>query len=361
MSSGSRAAAWRLRQAVGLVAAFALGGLGLVVATPGGVRGVGVVAADQTFRFTGAGAGRYMWTLESGRPAAGSGVVRERSLQIERSELLEASVAPGLATGDVVPADATIAELASGRADLRVIELMAGRAQITAERALLLAGGRPEAIEAARRGVDLAQAKAAEVRASLERMRALIGTGAVSDEEVQAAELADTAAVRAVAVATSLADAAEKPARAEEIAAIDARLAAADARVAEVEAQVEGRHVRTPIRGVVEVGGDALVRVYDLDPVYVRVGLPVAARADVRPGGHARFQSSGAPGRRFDGEVAEVAESIAFDSAGNGILYVTIEVANPDHALSAGMVGTAEMDHDRAWLGRLATLTGSRQ
>lgn len=353
----SRAWAWRLRQLAGLAALGLLVAMGFATATWAPVRAPATVAASQTFRVIGDEPGHYAWTLESGRPPGGPGLLRQRALEFDRSEVIELSVPATLATGQAVAQDQVVAELGSERASRRLEQLHAQRDGLEAERALLVAGGRPEAIAAADRQVAVAQAKHDEDHAAFERLQSLAGTGAVSAEDLRASELRDESGARDVELARARLAEARVPPRPEEIAHMDARLAALDAQLGDTESRLSEQRVKTPIAGIVEVGGDALVRVYDVDPVYVRAALPESARARIVAGASVAFRSPALPGRAFTGRVAEIGESVSAGRGGQPVFYVTAEVANPDLALREGMSGSVELRED-GWSGRLTELTG---
>lgn len=335
-----------VRLAAGIAALAALAGLAWTHSDFRQVTGAATVDAGKTFTVTEVEPGRFAWRLESGRPAMGSGVTAESSLEVGRSELNQVRVADHLSTGDRVQVGDVLVELGSSRADSLLADLTGQRARLVADRDLLVAGGRAETIAAAKEGVAVAEARLAEERTVLARLQALSGNAGVAQAEVDAAR--DRVATRQseVVAARALVRTAQLPARPEELAALDARLVSVDAKLAEAQARLDSQRITAPIAGVVELGGPSLLRVYALDPVFVRGMLPETARSTLRPGAHLSWRTPSLPERVFSATVAEVAESTA-SLDGHAMVYVSAEVSNAELALRPGMAGTLVVDGER--------------
>ena len=342
-----------LRRLAGMVALSVLLALALVVGSVRTVRAPAVVGADQTFSVVALEPGRYAWTLESGRSPIGAGMVSQRSLETERSEVIEVAVPAAVSSGQAVQQEQIVAELGSQRTARRLEEVLAEKDGLEAQRDLLVSGGRPEAIATAERGVAVASARQSEAQAAYDRLNRLAGSGAVSAEDLRQAELELATEARQVELARALATAARSPARPEELMAIDAQLSGAEARISEILALLDDQQVKSPIAGLAEVGGDSLVRVYDLDPVYARAAVRERDRAHLVEGGKVVFRAS-ATGARFEGRVAAIADSVALTPGGEPVFYVTAEIPNPTLALRAGMSGSVEF-HEDGLAGRLAS------
>lgn len=334
-----------LRRLAGILALVVLVVLAALVGSVRTVRVSAVVAADQTFSVVALEPGRYAWTLERGRSPIGAGLVSQRSLETERAEVIEVTVPASVSSGQAVQQDQIVAELGSQRTARRLEEQLAEKDALEAQRELLVAGGRPEAITTAERGVAVATARQSEAAAAFERLNRLSGSGAVSVDDLRRAELALATETRQVELARAQTAAARFPARPEELMAIDARLAAAEARIAETLALLDDQQVKSPIAGLAEVGGDSLVRVYDLDPVYARAAVRERDRAHLVEGARVVFRAS-ATGARFEGRVAAIADSVALSAGGEPVFYVTAEIPNPTRQLRAGMSGSLEVQED---------------
>ncbi len=335
----------RAQRSAGAIALLLLLVTTLLVARVSPVRAPAVVAADQTFSVSSPALGRYAWRLESGRAPQSGGFVSERSLQSERSEIIDVSVPASVTTGRAVQVNEVVAELDSQRTLRRMEEQAQAREVLVAERELIVAGGRPEAIAAAERAVAVSEARRSEAEAALRRLAPLVDSGAVSVADLDKARLLTDTRTQEVALARASVAEVRNPPRAEELAALDAQLAAVDSRITEIATLLDNQQVRSPIAGVAEVGGEMLVRVYDLDPVFLHVAVSEVDLARVSEGDEATFASS-ALGTTFKGRVAEVASSVAIGIDGKPVILVTVEVPNPGRRLRAGMTGVVEFTHE---------------
>jgi HlyD family secretion protein len=327
------------RLVAGLAAMVALAGLAWSHSDFRQVSGAAVVDAGKTFTVTEIEPGRFSWRLDSGRPAMGPGVSAESSIEVARSELTVLRVPDDLNTGDQVRVGDVVVEIGSSTADALVGDLTAQRARLVADKDLLLAGGRAETVAAAKQGVTVAEARLVEEQTVLKRLQGLVGNAGVAQAEVDAAR--DRVATREseVAAARAAVRTAQLPPRPEELAAVDARIASVDAKLAEAQSRVDSQTITSPVAGVLEIGGPSMLRVYALDPVYVRGTLPESARATLRPGARLAWRTKSMPDRVFSATVAEVAESIV-SVDGHAMVYVSAEVSNADLALRPGMSGT---------------------
>lgn len=341
----------RAQRIAGTIAIVLLSATTVVVASESAVRAPGVVVADQTFTVASPEPGLYMSQLESGRLPIAGGFVSQRSLQSERAEVMAMHLPASVTTGGTIVADDVIAVLDSQRSVRQLAEETQRREELRAQRDLLAAGGRPEAVAAAERAVAVSEARRAEAEAVYRRASDLTVSGAVSAAQVDEARLLAATLAQEVALARARVAEVRMPARREELAAIDAQIAVADSRVAEIAALLDSQQVRSPIAGLAEVGGELgelqLVRVFDLDPVYVHAAVAESDASGILEGSAATFQSS-ALGVRLDGRVAEVAESVALGPDGRPVIFVTIEVPNPGLRLRAGMHGSVEFASEDA-------------
>jgi multidrug efflux pump subunit AcrA (membrane-fusion protein) len=132
--------------------------------------------------------------------------------------------------------------------------------------------------------------------------------------------------------------------RPEEKDSASGQMRAAAAQMHEAEKHLADCQLRAPIAGFVglrriDVGdtvaaGAPVIGVLDLDPVKVRVAIPEAEIGKVREGARATVTIPSL-GQSFEGKVEAV--GVAADQASR-TYTVKISVANPEHALRAGMV-----------------------
>jgi multidrug efflux pump subunit AcrA (membrane-fusion protein) len=361
----------RLRSAAGVAAALALAAL--AVAMPGwsSVTASASVDADQTWRLHTLGPGVWQWTLESGRSAVGPALVSERVVQFDREDVVELTLAPGLSSGSRISKGQVLATVRSGRAARQLDELRAERDRLEATRALLEAGGRAETIARAEQEVTVAQARRAEQLAILERLEQLKGTGALIEAELQTAELALRRIDEEIEVAKARLAEARFPPRREELDAVAAELASVEAGIAQMEALIGDDPMTSPIEGIADIGTLApavvaggsepppsLVRVYDVDPVYVRVPIAEGARDGVEVGARVAFTSVGIPSREFEGQLVEVSEQASTGMDGRRVFWGVAEIPNPDLALRPGMTGQARLQSSSAIRRALASVWG---
>jgi membrane fusion protein (multidrug efflux system) len=130
----------------------------------------------------------------------------------------------------------------------------------------------------------------------------------------------------------------------------------ADARVGEIRATIDRKTIRAPFNGILGIrhvnlgqylsGGDALVTLQSLNPIYVNFGVPQQAIASVRAGHMVRVTvqgtgSTGAPGGsgadgdiEFSGPITAI-DSVVNESTRNITAQATL--ANPQGKLRPGM------------------------
>jgi len=339
MDNGSGTSPLRIGMAV--AALLGIVAVAVLVAVPGDLRCPAAVEAAQTFSLEPIALGSFMWSLRDGRPPGGQALVRERALQFERSDLVEMVLEPGLVSGGEVASGQTVAVLRSLRSEQLLDQLRAERASIEARRALVVAGGPPEAVAAAERAVAVAEAELASGQAELERLRQLETRGLVSRADVEVVELGNQVRSLQVEAARAGVDVARSPAQPEAVAELDALIAAVDAGIAEMATLLGQERVACPIAGVAEVvAGSSGLKVTALDPVYLEVPIPAARRQQVRPGSAALFTTAALPGVVFDGEVVEVAATTS-TLQGQAVCWASVALPNPDRRLASGMLGTA--------------------
>jgi len=146
---------------------------------------------------------------------------------------------------------------------------------------------------------------------NLERMRGLRGKGVVSQAELDAAEAA---------------------------------LKTTEAKVGEIRATIERKTIRAPFSGILGIrqvnlgqylnGGDPVVPLQSLDPIYVDLSVPQQYIAQVRAGTGVRVATEGDSGVEAAGRVTAV-DSVVDQATRNVRVQVTLP--NPHGTLRPGM------------------------
>jgi membrane fusion protein (multidrug efflux system) len=123
-----------------------------------------------------------------------------------------------------------------------------------------------------------------------------------------------------------------------------------DARVGEIKATIERKTIRAPFSGILGLrhvnlgqyvsGGDALVVLQSLNPIYVNFGVPQQAMTQVRAGREVRVTVNDIAGAAFAGRVTAI-DSIVDESTRNVQAQATL--LNPDGKLHPGMFVQAEV------------------
>jgi len=163
---------------------------------------------------------------------------------------------------------------------------------------------------------EQAQLTAAEAQRDLaqlnfERMQGLVKDGAISraDYDLAAAEQKQTAA-----------------------------------RVGEIRATIERKTIRAPFSGILGIrqvnlgqylsGGDAVVPLQSLHPIYVNFGVPQQDAGRMRPGRNVRITADSLSGVEFTGRITAI-DSVVNEATRN--VQVQATVPNPDGKLRPGM------------------------
>jgi len=117
-----------------------------------------------------------------------------------------------------------------------------------------------------------------------------------------------------------------------------------DARVGEIHAAIARKTIRAPFSGMLGIrrvnlgqylsGGDALVTLQSLNPIYVNFGVPQQSSSQMRVGRPVRITSDSLPGVEFSGRVTAI-DSIVDEATRN--IQVQATLANPGGKLRPGM------------------------
>jgi membrane fusion protein (multidrug efflux system) len=124
----------------------------------------------------------------------------------------------------------------------------------------------------------------------------------------------------------------------------------AKARVGEISATIDRKTIRAPFSGVLGLrhvnlgqylsGGDAIVSLQSLNPIYVNFGVPQQAMAQVRAGRTVRVTADGRAGAALQGRITAI-DSEVDESTRNVQAQATL--ANADGRLRPGMFVQAEV------------------
>jgi membrane fusion protein (multidrug efflux system) len=117
-----------------------------------------------------------------------------------------------------------------------------------------------------------------------------------------------------------------------------------DARVGEIHAAIARKTIRAPFSGVLGIrrvnlgqylsGGDALVTLQSLNPIYVNFGVPQQAAGQMRAGRGVRITVGDQPGVSMTGRVTAL-DSVVDEATRN--VQVQATFANPNGLLRPGM------------------------
>ena len=130
----------------------------------------------------------------------------------------------------------------------------------------------------------------------------------------------------------------------------DAEHKQAAAKVGEIRATIDRKQIRAPFAGIVGIrqvnlgqylsGGDPIVPLQSLDPIYVNFTVPQQDAAKLRVGGEVRVSAEAMAGADFIGRITAV-DSIVDQATRN--LQVQATLANPDGRLRPGMFVQAQV------------------
>ena len=123
-----------------------------------------------------------------------------------------------------------------------------------------------------------------------------------------------------------------------------------EARVGEVRATIERKTIRAPFSGILGIrqvnlgqylsGGDPVVSLQSLDPIYVNFGVPQQEAAHVRVGRRIRVTTADVSDAEFSGRVTAI-DSVVDQTTRN--VQVQATLSNPRGVLRPGMFVQAEV------------------
>lgn len=124
----------------------------------------------------------------------------------------------------------------------------------------------------------------------------------------------------------------------------------AEAKVGEIRATIERKKIRAPFAGLLGIrqvnlgqylsGGDPIVPLQSLNPIYVNFAVPQQEAGKLKVGGEVRVSAEGLTGAEFAGRITAI-DSIVDQATRN--LQVQATLANPDGRLRPGMFVQAQV------------------
>jgi HlyD family secretion protein len=359
---------------------------------PGTIAGNGTVEATEVDL-----AARVSGRLVTVGPREGDAVKAGQEVAVLDAAELGAQVEQ--AHGNLAAAEAALADLVAGSRSEEVRRLRAqaqgaadALAQATARLDLLKAGTRPEQLEQVRATARQARVAFDDAEREARRVEALAAQGAVPGrdldqatarrdgaraaldaanqrlaeaeagtrvEDIRGAEAAVALAASQVKAAQAALDLAVAGPRRETIQGAEGRVAAARGALAAAEAlagqtriiaPADGRIVlRNAEPGEVVTPGFPILRLAQLDRVWLRVYVPEQRIGALRTGQRATVTADAFAGRAFAGVVTEIAEKPEFtpknvqtrEERAKLVFGVKVEVENPGGELKPGMPADA--------------------
>ncbi len=129
-----------------------------------------------------------------------------------------------------------------------------------------------------------------------------------------------------------------------------AELHQSDAQLGEITAVIQRKTIRAPFSGVLGIrqvnlgqylaGGDALVTLQSLNPIYVNFGVPQQSAGQIPVGRVVKVTSTGAGGSEWSGRVTAL-DSMVDEATRN--IQVQATLPNPDGKLRPGMFVQADV------------------
>ena len=246
--------------------------------------------------------------------------------------------------GDLVRKGERLARIEDALIRWEVREAQARLAEARSNLEKMKSLSRPEEIRTKRAFLNSAEARLVNAQKEYERMGRLYAEGIVARERLEAADMALKVAKAEYEVAKEQLALTESGARREDLEMAEARLKQAEARLAQVERRLTDTIVESPIDGLisqkfVEAGGGVsalspLFKIIDISRVKVVVDVAERDLRKVRAGGEARVSVDSLPGE-FKGEVTNIHPQGDITSR---TFPVEVTVENPDLSLRPGQV-----------------------
>jgi RND family efflux transporter MFP subunit len=211
-------------------------------------------------------------------------------------------------------------------------------------------GSRPEEIAQAKAALARSQALAKYAAARLARTEALFARGrTVTQEELDEARSAGTAAQQSQIEAQALYDLVVRGPRKEKVLQAEARVAIQKAEVEKLEDQLKKYTIRSPFEGYVvaeytEVGAwisraDPVAEVAAIDPVEVTVAVPEQYVSQLDPQALATLRLEALPDRIIEAQIARIVPQADVRSRSFPVKFILENKPNEKgHPIKAGML-----------------------
>jgi len=218
--------------------------------------------------------------------------------------------------GDQVRAGQVIAKLDSKELEAQIAQAKANLAAAQAKLAGIKAGNRPQQVAEAAASADSAEANFSNAQKVYERTKALYHQGALSAQQMDAAQAAVSIAQAQYAAANQSASLAAEGSRPEDIQAATAQVEQAAAGLKNAQIQLDNATIIAPITGIialrsVNIGesitvGQPMFNIVDDKDVWVAANIDETYIGKVHVGQSATFTIDAFPGKTFKGTVREV-------------------------------------------------------
>lgn len=272
-------------------------------------------------------------------------------LQVDLAPKVSGTVAAvEIQIGQAVPTGQVIVRLDQTESLQRVAEAEAKVAQAAARVAELQAGSRPEEIRQAEETLRQAVSRRGNARLNRDRIRDLFATGAVSQRDLDEAELAVTLTEAQQAAAEQGLALLRQGARLEVRTVAEAELKEAEALHAQQRTLLDYSTIRAPFAGhitrrLVDPGATVgpntpVATLISLSTVKVVLAVPERDTPLLAPHSPAQIRVDAFPGRTFPGRVARI--NSALDPLSR-TLAAEIHADNPEGLLLPGMFARAEV------------------
>lgn len=228
------------------------------------------------------------------------------------------------------------------------------------------AGSRPEEIRQAKARADQAGAQAAAAQTALRTARQIYRTKYEALQRLQAARTASNTAGAQAAAARSDLDLLIAGPTQDQIAAARAQVEQAKGALAEAQSNNSQIRVYAPMNGVVtvkyrEIGevvgaSTPIVRIADLDRVWLRVYAPMTSIGGIKLGSQVEITTQAEENRTYSGRVASIKDEPEFtpknvqtaEERVKLVYAVRIDIENKSHELKPGLPADATFPNTSA-------------
>lgn len=257
--------------------------------------------------------------------------------------------------GDKVSVGDTLALIDPSEYILQYKQALAAEKAAEAQYLLLFRGSRKEDIKQAEENLKQAEASYKNAKDDYERIQNLFSTGSVSSKQFDDARTRYEIAEAQLNSARQVMEKLKTGARQEEIDAAKARFEQATAQTKLIQKKISDCTILSPISGyitkrILEKGelvnyGTPIVRISNLDELYIMIYLPETNLPKIKLGNPAEIKVDAFPDRKFSGNVVYISPEAEFtpkniqtkEERVKLVFGVKIKIPNEDHFLKAGL------------------------